>query len=128
MHRFRQMIRYAPQLNTGYSNLGGLLVLRGEYASAIDTLNLSIQLNPSEIAFDNLGTAYCNTGRFAEAVEAYNQAFQFGMRPTSCGCTLAKPTSGFATVRTSGRSIPGRNSCRPKIDGGSGESGPVVRG
>src|SRR5262249_38909948 len=29
------------------------------------------------IAFSNLGTAYFNSGRLTEAVEAYNQAFQF---------------------------------------------------
>ncbi len=52
--------------------------LSAAYDQAIDTLKLSIALRPDQIAFDNLGTAYFNSGRLEEAVEAYNQAFQFG--------------------------------------------------
>jgi tetratricopeptide (TPR) repeat protein len=77
-HAYREMIRRSPDLYRGYSNLGALLILSGAYEQAIDTLNLSIALHPSEVAFDNLGTACFNTRRFQEAVNAYNQAFQFG--------------------------------------------------
>jgi len=55
-----------------------VLVLRGDYARAIDTLRRSIELRPTKVAYDNLGTAYFNSGRFDEAIEAYNQSFQFG--------------------------------------------------
>jgi len=76
---YRDMIRCAPDLYRGYSNLGGMLVLQGEYERAIDTLKISIALRPETVGFENLGTAYFNSGRLEQAVEAYNQSFQFGL-------------------------------------------------
>jgi serine/threonine-protein kinase len=78
MRSFDAMIERAPQLSTGYANLGAILIMRGEYARAIETLRRSVALRPTKAAFDNLGTAYFNTGRAGEAVDAYNQSFQFG--------------------------------------------------
>jgi serine/threonine-protein kinase len=78
IHAYREMVRHAPDFYKGYSNLGGLLVLNGAYSPAIDTLKRSIALLPTKTAFDNLGTAYFNSGRIPEAIAAYNQAFQGG--------------------------------------------------
>src|SRR5260221_4712263 len=75
---FREMIRRSPDYSEGYADLGAVLVLNGDYDSAIDTLKRSLTLRPSRNAFDNLGTAYFNSGRVEEAVDAYNQSFQFG--------------------------------------------------
>jgi cytochrome c-type biogenesis protein CcmH/NrfG len=75
---YREMIYRAPELYRGYQSLGGILVLRGAYTQAIDTLKRAIALRPDAIAFDNLGTAYFNSRRLDDAVAAYNQAFQFG--------------------------------------------------
>jgi tetratricopeptide (TPR) repeat protein len=75
---YQQMIRRAPDLYRGYESLGGVLVLHGDYDRAIDTLQHAIALRPTKIAFDNLGTAYFNTGRLTDAIAAYNQSFQFG--------------------------------------------------
>jgi tetratricopeptide (TPR) repeat protein/predicted Ser/Thr protein kinase len=75
---YRDMIRRAPDLYRGYGSLGGILVLQGEYDRAIDTLKISIALRPSVVGFENLGTAYFNSGRLEQAIEAYNQSFQFG--------------------------------------------------
>jgi len=75
---YRNMIQRAPDLYRAYSGLGGIFVLQGEYGRAIDTLKISIALRPSVVAFENLGTAYFNSGRLEQAVEAYNQSFQFG--------------------------------------------------
>jgi len=75
---YRDMVHRAPDLYRGYSSLGGILVYSAAYEQAIDTLKISIALRPSKVAFDNLGTAYFNSGRLQEAVDAYNQAFQFG--------------------------------------------------
>jgi len=37
-----------------------------------------LTLKPTKVAFDNLGTAYFNSGRLSESIDAYNQSFQFG--------------------------------------------------
>jgi serine/threonine-protein kinase len=78
MRQFTEMIRRAPEFEKGYANLGGLLVQQGEYGRAVDTLKIAVSLRPTYVAFSNLGTAYFNSNRLAEAVDAYNQAFQFG--------------------------------------------------
>jgi len=78
IYAYREMVRHSPDSYRGYSNLGGLLVLDGAYRPAIDSLKRSIALWPTKTAFDNLGTAYFNSGRIQEAIDAYNQAFQFG--------------------------------------------------
>jgi tetratricopeptide (TPR) repeat protein len=78
LRSYEAMIQRAPQFSIGYANLGGMLVMRGDYARAIEELRHSVALRPTKEAFDNLGTAYFNTGRSAEAVDAYNQSFQFG--------------------------------------------------
>jgi tetratricopeptide (TPR) repeat protein len=75
---YENMVQRAPRLYRGYSELGGLLVLRAEYDRAIETLEHAIALRPTDVAFQNLGTAFFNTRRFEEAVAAYNQSFQFG--------------------------------------------------
>lgn len=76
---YQQMIQRAPDLELGYSNLGGMLVLRGKYAQAVDTLKRALALRPTKAAFANLGTAYFNSRQFKEAIDAYNQSFQFGV-------------------------------------------------
>lgn len=78
MREYAEMIRRTPDFEKGYASLGGLLVFRGEYGRAIDTLKIAISLRPTPSAFENLGTAYFNSGHIAQAVDAYNQAFQFG--------------------------------------------------
>ncbi len=75
---YEQMIQRAPDNFEGYTGLGGMLVLRGSYPQAIDTLKRSLALRPTKNAFDNLATAYFNSGRLEDAIDAYNQAFQFG--------------------------------------------------
>jgi len=75
---FVEMIRRAPDYEKGYANLGAMLVQQGEYRRAIDTLKIAVSLRPTYVAFGNLGTAYFNSNRLTEAVDAYNQAFQFG--------------------------------------------------
>src|SRR5262249_14741195 len=75
---FEAMIRCAPLLADGYAYLGGVLVMRGENDRAISTLKQALALRPTETAFDNLGTAYFNSGKLVEAADAYNQSLQFG--------------------------------------------------
>jgi serine/threonine-protein kinase len=75
--RFREMVQRSPAYWNGYASLGGLLLFLGDYAAAIDTLRLGTELHPSATAYSNLGTAYFSSGRLSEAVDAYNQAFQF---------------------------------------------------
>jgi tetratricopeptide (TPR) repeat protein len=75
---YRDMIERSPDLYKGYTSLGGLLVLDGDYTAAVEALEHSLRLRPTRSAFSNLGTAHFNLRDFQSAVDAYNQAFQFG--------------------------------------------------
>lgn len=77
---YEQMIQRAPDFYSGYSNLGGILVLNGDYEQAVETLSKSIELRPTDIALSNLATAYFNMRRFDQAIHTYNQAFQAGFQ------------------------------------------------
>jgi tetratricopeptide (TPR) repeat protein len=137
------MIRRSPQFQTGYSSLGGLLVLRGDYGAAIDTLKLSIALRPDNVAFSNLGTAYFNSGRLEQAIDAYNQALQFGfadnylvVQPGRCVLLAARPArSGDGSVRAGhptgapgdGRPLPAGTEVRRPDPGEHGHRLPQAR-
>jgi len=85
---YEAMIGRAPDLAEGYSSLGGVLLLRGDYVRAIDTLRLAARLRPTSAAYSNLGTVYFNSSRFADAIAAYNQALQFGDADYVLWCNL----------------------------------------
>jgi len=75
---YEKMVALAPDLHKGYSSLGGALVLHGDYERAIRVLRQAVDLRPTKVAFANLGTAYFNSRDPAQAIDAYNQSFQFG--------------------------------------------------
>ena len=79
INAFEAMIHRAPLLHRGYSSLGGILVLQGNYPRAIELLRRSTELCPTSAGFANLGNAYFNSRKFVEAIGAYNQSFQFGL-------------------------------------------------
>jgi serine/threonine protein kinase/Tfp pilus assembly protein PilF len=57
----------------GFSNLGSALLAQGCFEPAIEAFNNSIRIKPTGNGFRNRGTAYFFRGRFAEAVQDYEQ-------------------------------------------------------
>jgi tetratricopeptide (TPR) repeat protein len=74
---FQQSIRLAPENYVDYSNLGGAYLFLGNRADAITALERSLKLRPTAGAYANVGTAYYQSGRFAEAATNYRQAIKF---------------------------------------------------
>lgn len=74
---FQQAIRLAPENYADYSNLGVAYLFQGKQAAAISALQESIKLRPAAGAFANLGTAYYQSRRFAEAADNYQKALNF---------------------------------------------------
>jgi serine/threonine-protein kinase len=75
---FKQAIRLAPENYADYSNLGGAYLFEGNRNAAIAALEESIKLRPAPGALANLGTAYYQSRRFADAAANYQQALKFG--------------------------------------------------
>jgi eukaryotic-like serine/threonine-protein kinase len=73
---FQQAIRLAPENYLDFSNLGGAYLLLGDRANAITALQESLKLRPTAGAYANLGTAYYQLRRFAEAAASYHQAIR----------------------------------------------------
>jgi len=68
------VVSLAPDSFTGYYNLGGVRTLQGRYAEAIPLLQRSLEIRKTADATSNLGTAYFQLHRYADAAVAYEQS------------------------------------------------------
>ncbi len=73
---FLQVVSLAPDSFTGYYNLGGDRILQGKYAEAIPLLQRSLEIRKTANATSNLGTAYFQLHRYADAAAAFEQSTQ----------------------------------------------------
>jgi serine/threonine-protein kinase len=73
---FEQVVSLAPDSFTGYYNLGGDRILQGKYAEAIPVLQRSLEIRKTANATSNLGTAYFQLHRYADAAAAFEQSTQ----------------------------------------------------
>jgi tetratricopeptide (TPR) repeat protein len=73
---YSQVVSLAPDSFTGYYNLGGDRVLQGKYAEAIPVLQRSLEIRKTANATSNLGTAYFQLHRYADAASAFEQSTQ----------------------------------------------------
>jgi serine/threonine-protein kinase len=74
---FQQAIHLAPESYMDYSNLGAVNLFLGNPAGAISALEQSLRLRPTPGAYANVGTAYYQSRRFAQAATSYRQALKF---------------------------------------------------
>ena len=74
---FSQVVSLAPDSFIGYNNLGDVRLYQGRNADAIPLLERSLQIRKTPDATSNLGTAYFQLQRYAEAAAAYEQATHF---------------------------------------------------
>lgn len=73
---FLQVVSLAPDSFTGYYNLGGDRILQGKYVEAIPVLQRSLEIRKTANATSNLGTAYFQLHRYADAAAAFEQSTQ----------------------------------------------------
>jgi len=73
---FSQVVSLAPDSFIGYNNLGDVKMYEGKNAEAIPLLQRSLQIRKTADATSNLGTAYFQLRRYADAAAAYEQATQ----------------------------------------------------
>jgi serine/threonine-protein kinase len=73
---YLHVISLAPDSFTGYYNLGGVRTLQGKYTEAIPLLQRSLEIRKTANGTSNLGTAYFQLHRYADAAAAFEQATQ----------------------------------------------------
>ena len=73
---FSQVVALAPDSFMGYNNLGDVRLYQGRNAEAIPLLQRSLEIRKTADATSNLGTAFFQLHRYAEAADAYQQAVQ----------------------------------------------------
>jgi serine/threonine protein kinase/tetratricopeptide (TPR) repeat protein len=73
---YLHVVSLAPDSFTGYSNLGGVRTLQGKYTEAIPLLQRSLEIRKTALGTSNLGTAYFQLRRYADAAAAFQQATQ----------------------------------------------------
>ncbi len=74
---FQKAINLAPESYIDYSNLGAANLYLGKYPAAIAAFQQSLKLRPAPGAFANLGTAYYQSRRFADAAHNYELALHY---------------------------------------------------
>jgi tetratricopeptide (TPR) repeat protein len=77
---FQQVIRLAPDSFRGYSNLGMALEGQGRYQDAVQALEKSLAIRPTDAALNNLAAANTWLRRFPQAEESFQQAVSLGPR------------------------------------------------
>jgi superkiller protein 3 len=78
MTLYREMIAIAPEKPNGYALVGGLLFEEGRYEEALASFQQALQQSEQKPYWilAALGRSYAGLGRWAEAVEAYDQAIR----------------------------------------------------
>lgn len=74
---FQQATQLAPESYIDYSDLGAAYVYLGKYSEAIQAFEQSIRLHPTSDAYANVGTAYYQARRFADAAHDYQLALTY---------------------------------------------------
>lgn len=74
---FGKAINLAPESYINYSNLGAANLYLGNYPAAIAAFQQSLKLRPAPGAYANLGTAYYQSRRFADAAHNYELALHY---------------------------------------------------
>jgi serine/threonine-protein kinase len=74
---FQKAIGLAPESYIDYSNLGAADLYVGDYPAAIAAFGQSLRLRPAPAAYANLGTAYYQSRRFADAAHNYDLALHY---------------------------------------------------
>jgi Flp pilus assembly protein TadD len=74
----RKATELVPSSANVWSNLGGILQMKGDVDGAVEAYRRSLQLEPSKDAYSNLGTLYFYSNRFPEAVANYERAAELG--------------------------------------------------
>lgn len=72
------MIELAPDIATGYINLGTVYYHQGKCEQAIPQFQHAIKITPGYLAYADLGNCYYNLYRFEEAVQAGELAVKLG--------------------------------------------------
>jgi serine/threonine-protein kinase len=67
-------VKLAPDSISGYSNLGAVYVVQGNYSDASEALEKSIAIQPTAAALSNLGAAYFYLRKYQDAARTYAQA------------------------------------------------------
>ena len=86
---FRQTIALTPESYIDYSNLGAAYLYLGNYGEAIKAMEQSLKLRPTANAYANLGTAYYQGRRFADAARNYQAALRYNDRDSDMWGDLA---------------------------------------
>jgi TolB-like protein/Tfp pilus assembly protein PilF len=73
---FRRITELMPDKPTALNDLGTALYLTGDVVQATDAWQQSLSLDPSAIAYSNVGSGLFFLGRFDAAIEMYHKAIE----------------------------------------------------
>ncbi|HWK11770.1 MAG TPA: tetratricopeptide repeat protein, partial [Vicinamibacterales bacterium] len=78
---FQRVIQLAPDNVNGYNDLGAVYLRTAQYDKALEAFRHALTLQQIPNTYTNLGIAYADAGRFAEAVPMFEKAAE--MQPNA---------------------------------------------
>jgi len=82
LETFQKTAQIAPDWYGTYVNVGAIYNDMGQYEKAIDPLKRSVGIRASYPGYVNLGMAYAGLKRWADAVNAYQEAIKIDPQPS----------------------------------------------
>jgi TolB-like protein/Tfp pilus assembly protein PilF/DNA-binding winged helix-turn-helix (wHTH) protein len=70
----KRVTELVPGSASSFNNLGGALLMVGDFQSAASAFDSSLKISPSRSAYSNLGTVYYSLGRFEDAARMFRKA------------------------------------------------------
>jgi tetratricopeptide (TPR) repeat protein len=83
LNAYSQVTILAPDLSTGWSNMGKIYYSQGKWSECLAEYEKAIKLEPKALYYSNRGVAYFFLGRYAESATDFEQAVK--MSPTEAG-------------------------------------------
>jgi Flp pilus assembly protein TadD len=86
---YRKVTELRPGSASGFNNLGAALEMQGDLAGAEAAFRSSLQIEPSQSAYSNLGTVHYYQRRFDQAVDEYQHAIALASQDQTLWGNLA---------------------------------------
>lgn len=77
---FQRVTQVQPDSNMGFINLGAAYMRLGANDLALENFEQANTIAPDGVTFSNIGTIHYSDGRYAEAVEAFQEAIRLGQK------------------------------------------------
>ena len=94
LQAFQQVTVLAPDIETGFENMGNVYAQQGNYQEAVNYFQKALQIEPYYTTYSNLGAAYFFLKQYAQAVPMFEKAVELNPNDSSAAVNLGDAYRG----------------------------------